>query len=101
MPQINVTLLTYIVVIIFAISGFYRGWWKEAITTIILAFLIFLLQTPNFAQNLITTFNSIVTTVWALVPVSLKDLLSSTFGVDTSGRALQADVNSTSTWLTL
>jgi hypothetical protein len=101
MPQINVTLLTYIVVIIFAISGFYRGWWKEAITTIILAFLIFLLQTPNFARNLITTFNSIVTTIWALVPASLKQYLTSIFGIDTSGSALQADVNSTSTWLTL
>jgi hypothetical protein len=101
MPEINVTLLTYFVVIIFAISGFYRGWWKEAITTIVLAFLIFLLQIPDFARNLITTFNSIVITIWELVPQSFKDFLRSTFGIDTSASALQADANSTSTWLTL
>jgi hypothetical protein len=101
MPEINVTLLTYFVVIIFAISGFYRGWWKEAITTIVLAFLIFLLQIPDFARNLITTFNTIVITIWEIVPESFKDLLRSTFGIDTSASALQADANSTSTWLTL
>jgi hypothetical protein len=101
MPEINITLLTYIVVIIFAISGFYRGWWKEAITTIVLAFLIFLLQTPDFAQDLIETFNSIVTTIWEIVPESFKDFLRSTFGFDLSASALQADANSTNTWLTL
>lgn len=100
MPEINVTLLTYIVVVIFAISGFYRGWWKEAITTVILAFLIFLLQIPDFARNLIDTFNMIVMMIWSIIPQSVKDFLTSTFGIDTSVSALQADAGSTSTWLT-
>jgi hypothetical protein len=99
MPEINLTLLTYVVVIIFAIGGFYRGWWKEAITTIALAFLIFLLETPGFAERLIEIYNNVVAWIWDIVPDSFKNFLSSTFGIEASGAALQADANSASTWL--
>jgi len=101
MPEVNISLLTYIIVIIFAISGFYRGWWKEAITTIVLAFLIFLLQSPELAQSLIEIYNSFVAWFWDIVPDSLKGFFSSVFGIEASGAALQADANSATTWLVI
>ena len=101
MPEVNISLLTYIIVIIFAISGFYRGWWKEAITTIVLSFLIFLLQSPELAQSLIEIYNSFVAWFWDIVPDSLKGFFSSFFGIEASGAALQADANSATTWLVI
>ena len=101
MPEVNISLLTYIIMIIFAISGFYRGWWKEAITTIVLAVLIFLLQSPEIAQSLIEIYNSFVAWIWDIVPDSFKSFLSSTFGIEASGAALQADANSATTWLVI
>jgi uncharacterized membrane protein YkvI len=103
--EINWTVLTYFVIGLFALSGFFKGWWKEAMTTILLAVLIFLLQNPDIAQLVIDAFNEILLTVWNFIPKSFQPTVGSTvdtaFAVDTRGRALQVDPGNPGTWLML
>ena len=101
--EINWTVLTYFVIGLFALSGFFKGWWKEAMTTVFLAVLVFLLQNPNLAQLVIETLNGIVAAVWGFIPNTLlptvDSVLSSAFAIETRGGALQANAGDASTWL--
>ncbi|GIK36408.1 MAG: hypothetical protein BroJett011_02410 [Chloroflexota bacterium] len=103
--EINWTFLTYLVVALFALSGFLRGWWKEAITTLFLAILVFLLRVPGVAQALISLVNGILAFIWGILPPSaqvfLTDLFQRAFGISTTGGVIQADANSGQTWLVL
>jgi uncharacterized membrane protein required for colicin V production len=104
--EINWTVLTYIVIVYFAISGFSRGWWKEAIITVVLAIFIFLLQNPNIAQTLIDGLNSLIATIWSFIPTEITPVvntgLATVFAVQTgSNNAWQADASDPGTWLTL
>lgn len=103
--EINWTVLTYFVIGLFALSGFFKGWWKEAMTTILLAVLIFLLQNPDIARFVIDTLNEILLAVWSFIPKSFQTNVGSTldtaFAVDTQGRALQIDPGNPGTWLML
>jgi hypothetical protein len=65
--QIDWIFLTYLVVGFCALIGFFRGWWKEAITTFALALLVVLLQRPDWASTLIDFLNQIITLVWGWV----------------------------------
>lgn len=58
--QIDWTLLSYIVIGFFAVLGFFRGWWKEAITAFLLALLVLLLQNPDWAQTVIDWLNRVI-----------------------------------------
>ena len=103
MAEINWTLLTYVVVGVFALNGFYRGWWKEAITATFLTVLVFLLQQPNVAEAVVEIINSILSTVWALIPntlaLTLDDIFNDVFAVSTNGDPLQIDPGNGGTWL--
>ena len=50
--EINWSAITYYVIGLFALSGFFRGWWKEAITAFFLGILVFLLRTPDVALTI-------------------------------------------------
>ena len=101
--QINWLIITYFVVGFFAISGLSRGWWKEALTTVFLAMLVFLLQQPDVAQGAIAVLNSLLIAIWSFIPLSvhgmLNDLIFTLFAIDTGGTALQFDPTSSGTWL--
>jgi hypothetical protein len=103
--EINWTVLTYLVIGLFALSGFFRGWWKEAITTIFLAFLVTLLQIPDVAQVFIDLINLIFATVMRLLPDSLniilEDVLETTLGIRTVDGTIQVDASDGGTWLTI
>lgn len=103
--EINWTFLTYLVVGLFAFSGFLRGWWKEAITTFFLALLVFLLRLPGIAQALIDIVNRILAFIWGILPDSLRAFLTDFFqralGITTTGDIIQADAGSGQTWLIL
>jgi hypothetical protein len=104
--EINWTVLTYIAVIYFAFSGFSRGWWKEAVITVVLAFFLFLLQNPSLAQTLIDGLNNIIATIWSFIPTEItpvvSDGLATVFAVQTGGSdPWQADPSDPGTWLTL
>ncbi|MCL4297483.1 MAG: hypothetical protein KJ077_17220 [Anaerolineae bacterium] len=103
--EINWTLLTYLVVGLFAFSGFLRGWWKEAITTFFLAVLVFLLRVPGVAQALIDLINTALALIWEILPDSVRTFLADFFqgalGISTTGGVIQADPGSGQTWLVL
>jgi hypothetical protein len=104
--EINWTVLTYIVIFIFAISGFSRGWWKEAVITVVLAAFLFLLQNPNLAQTLIDGLNNLIATIWSFIPTEItpvvSDGLATVFAVQTgTNTPWQADASDPGTWLTL
>ncbi len=68
--EINWTMLTYFVIGLFALTGFFKGWWKEAVTTVVLTVLVFLLYNPAIADTLVTTINELLGTVWGLLRLS-------------------------------
>lgn len=104
--EINWTLLTYIVVIYFALSGLSRGWWKEAITTFALAILLLFLQNPDWARSFIILINQIIAAVWQYIPTGLtgfvNDGLGNFLAIETQGGApYQIDPAAPETWFTI
>ena len=101
--QINWTMLTYLVVIYFAVSGFSRGWWREAVTTVFLAVLVFLLQNPDLSQSIIDTINGWIATLWSFIPTGITSVvdngLNNFFAVTTRSDApFQLDATAPETW---
>ncbi len=103
--EINWTLMTYLVVGLFALSGFLKGWWKEAIVTLFLALFVFFLRVPGVAQALIDLINRILAIIWGILPSSvqvfLTDFFQNALGISTTGGTIQADATSGQTWLIL
>lgn len=102
--EINWTVLTYVVVGLFILNGFFRGWWKEAISTVFLVILVFFLQQPGVAQSFTDIFNSILNAIWGILPSGLVEFLRSIFenvlGIRTAANgAIQADPGNGTTWL--
>lgn len=89
--EINWTVVTYIIVGLFALSGFFKGWWKEAITTLFIGILIFFLAVPSVAEWFIDTINRLIILVW--------DILSQAELV--TGQAIQLDASNGGTWLVI
>lgn len=98
MVNIDWTTFSLAVVAIFALAGFFKGWWKEAITTGFLVFLLLLLQNPTLAQTLVDLANSGLEFVWKLVPDSLLTTAESILGLS-AGQIPAIDANSAGTWL--
>jgi hypothetical protein len=102
---INWTILAYIIVGLFALSGFFKGWWKEAITTWVLALLVFLLYFPPLAQLFIGLINFIFATIASLLPdtlrADLQNFLEATLGIITVNGAIQLDPANGGTWLVI
>ncbi len=103
MAGINWTVLTLLVIGLFALSGFFRGWWKEAIVTVFLAFLVFLLLMPGVAQVFINLINGAISLIWQVLPQFILDFLTSLFGggaaVTTGQASPQIDAGRGQTWL--
>lgn len=103
--EINWTILAYIIVGLFALSGFFKGWWKEAVTTWFLAFLVFLLYFPPLAQLVIDLINFIFATIARLLPDTLRgqvqNFLEATLGIETVDGAIQLDAGNGGTWLVI
>ncbi len=55
--QIEWTVLSLLVISYFAVNGFFRGWWKEAVATFVIAILILLLRQPDMAEGLVNLLN--------------------------------------------
>jgi hypothetical protein len=103
--QINWVVVTYWVIGFFAVAGFFRGWWKEAITALFLGILVLFLQQPTWAQAFIDLLNNFLVTLWGVIPDSLKPIithgLETLFSINTGGGPLQADPSAPGTWLTI
>lgn len=98
--EINWELIAFFAILFFALNGFYRGWWKEAIITFALAVLIVFLQYPGLAQSVINGFNSLLTTLWdwkdQLTTVAQAGGIATTQTTDTPA----IDATDPNTWLT-
>lgn len=103
MVEINWTILTYIVIGLFAISGFSRGWWKEAVTTVILVIFVILLQIPGVAEAIIELYNEAVAFIWAILPDTAQSGVVSTvetvFSVQVDDPPFQIDLGDPANWL--
>lgn len=103
MLEINWTPLVFLFIAIFALAGLYKGWWKEAITTIFLTILVFLLQLPPVAEGLVNFINFIIVFFWNLLPVSwqatLGDFLEAALSLDLGGGPPLLDAGASQTWI--
>ena len=93
---VNWTALSLFIIGFFVLIGFFRGWWKEAITTAFLTVLVFLLAYPNMAASLINGINKVIELVWGWVPDSLQQSIADLFAFDTIP---QLDAGSPTTWM--
>ncbi len=98
MVNVDWTTLTLAVIAIFALAGFFRGWWKEAISTGFLVFMLLLLQNPSLAQIVIDLVNTVIGALWGVVPASVLPTFESVFGIQ-SGRIPVIDASAAGTWL--
>ncbi len=103
---INWTIIAYFVVGYFVISGFSRGWWKEAVTTVVLAALIFFLQNPTWAESFIDFSNGLIATIWRYIPGNIAQVINNILGgifatgANSSG-VFQIDATNPETWMTI
>jgi len=95
--EIDWTVVSYFVIGLFALSGFLKGWWKEAVTAFFLGILVFLLVNPTAAQWVIDGINNVLEIFWGWLPASLKNLLSTNLGID----SFELDASSGQTWLAI
>jgi len=63
--EIDYRLMTYIIIGLFALVGFTRGWLREAFTTILLMFLVILLAQPELAKKIMLFVGGLILTVLA------------------------------------
>lgn len=103
--EINWTLLAYIFIGLFTLSGFFKGWWKESITTYFLLFLVLLLYFPALAQFFIIAINFVFALIAQILPdqikVNLASWLETGLGIPTVDGAVQLDPNNGGTWLVI
>lgn len=99
--RLNWTLITYLFIGLFVLSGFFKGWWKEAVTTFFLAVLVLLLQFPEVAQWLVNRVNEVLATVWEWVPLTFGESLEPLLGLDPTGPAPRIDATNGGTWLAI
>jgi hypothetical protein len=64
MIQVDYNVLAYMVVGVFGLVGFFRGWWKEAVTAGLLTLLLVMLTVPDVATIIVNALNTAVDTVW-------------------------------------
>ena len=96
---VNWTTLSLFIIGFFVLIGFFRGWWKEAITTAFLAVLVFLLANPSLAESLISGINKIIELVWGWIPSSLQQSMVELFAFKTVPPQLNA--GSSTTWMAI
>jgi hypothetical protein len=65
--QVDYNVLLYMVVGVFGLVGFFRGWWKEAVTSGLLTLLLVMLTVPDVATVIVNALNTAVDTVWAFI----------------------------------
>lgn len=66
--EINWTLIGYLIIGLFAIAGYLKGWWREAVTALFLGILVFLLKFPDAAQWVVGRINDLISIVWDIIP---------------------------------
>jgi hypothetical protein len=65
--QIDWNVLTYIAIGLFALVGFFRGWWREGVTTVFLTLLVIMLTQPTLAELIVDTINKLIKLIAVLI----------------------------------
>jgi hypothetical protein len=65
--QVDYNVLAYMIVGVFGLVGFFRGWWKEAVTAGLLTLLLVMLMVPSLATVIVGALNTVVDTVWNFI----------------------------------
>jgi hypothetical protein len=99
MVTVNWTAIVLLVMALFALAGFFKGWWREAIVTIFLSILVVFLQVPVVAQFFIDSINAVMAFIWGILPDSVINFLETTFSLGTAGLPPQIDAGSPQTWI--
>lgn len=58
--DIDYNTLMIVIIALFALSGYLRGWWREGITTVFLVLLVIFLTQPELAQRIIEFINNLI-----------------------------------------
>ncbi len=101
---IDWTVLSIFVIGFFILGGFTRGWWREAVTTAVLAMLVFLLANPDLASTFVGYVNRVLNIIYSifskLMPSGLEETINqiaeSIFGAPLP---IQLDPSSARTWM--
>jgi hypothetical protein len=67
MIQVDYNVVAYMIVGVFGLVGFFRGWWKEAVTAGLLTLLLVMLTVPDVATLIVNALNTAVDTVWSFI----------------------------------
>jgi uncharacterized membrane protein required for colicin V production len=94
--EIDYQALVYMIIGAFGLVGFFRGWWKEAITTGLLTLLLLMLKVPSIATRIVQIMDTIVNTIWNFIQ-SLRE--SSSFVASTVQVGPPPDVNPQRYWV--
>ena len=85
--EIDFRLLAYIIVGLFALVGFSRGWLREGLTTILLMAMVLMLAQPDLAKSIIAVLSKVIEAVFkpllenAEDPAQIQKLLDAIKGL--------------------
>ncbi len=71
--DIDFQAFSYVVIGLFALVGFTRGWLREALTTILLTFLVLMIAKPEIATKIMTISTAVMVVVAKLVLTPFMD----------------------------
>jgi hypothetical protein len=66
--------LMWTVIILFGMVGFFRGWWKEGLTTGFLTLLVVFLKFPGLAELVVNTINKMLKLLYIIVVAHSLDI---------------------------
>jgi hypothetical protein len=71
---VDYAVLMWMVIILFGMVGYFRGWWKEGLTTGFLALLIVLLKFPGLAELVVNTLNKLIKLIYIVIVARSLDI---------------------------
>jgi len=71
---VDYAVLMWMAIILFGMVGFFRGWWKEGLTTGFLTLLVMFLKFPGLAELVVNTINKILKLLYIIVVAHSLDI---------------------------
>jgi hypothetical protein len=71
---VDYAVLMWMIIILFGMVGFFRGWWKEGLTTGFLALLIVLLKFPGLAECIVSILNKLIKLIYIVIKARSLDI---------------------------
>jgi hypothetical protein len=94
--EFNWSTIAMIAIGLFALNGFFKGWWKEAITAGFLIVLVFFASNPDAAEFTIDLVNQVIAAVWGIIPNSILAIFESA-----QSAPPQIDPSNPATWMVI